>query len=242
MSGNMYASAKTWNPFVGCRFACTYCRPSFQAQAKRQKQNCKTCYLYEPHEHPERLAKIPSAPIVFVCGSGDISFAAPEYRLAIARATADHALRRGLRGLEPLEYYFQSKRPACFASILDALPQSAVLVTTLETNRGAGYAEISQAPDPITRFKQFCDLRWPRKVLTLEPLLDFDVQPFADMIAHAEPLYVWLGLNSRPKQVQLPEPSPEKIHELVRILAGAGIEVRFKDLRGLDLSRATVKP
>ena len=34
---NMYAEAKTWNPFKGCAFDCVYCVPSFQRQAKRQK-------------------------------------------------------------------------------------------------------------------------------------------------------------------------------------------------------------
>jgi hypothetical protein len=37
---NMYADAKTWNPFKGCRFDCTYCVPSFQRQAKRQMHLC----------------------------------------------------------------------------------------------------------------------------------------------------------------------------------------------------------
>lgn len=47
---NMYIlSAKQWNPFVGCKFDCLYCRTSFQRQAKRQKHNCIDCYNYKPH-------------------------------------------------------------------------------------------------------------------------------------------------------------------------------------------------
>lgn len=41
---NMYANARTWNPFKGCLFDCTCCEPSFQKQAKRQKQRCLDCY------------------------------------------------------------------------------------------------------------------------------------------------------------------------------------------------------
>ena len=41
---NMYADAKTWNPFKGCHFDCTYCVPSFQLQAKRRKNECIKCY------------------------------------------------------------------------------------------------------------------------------------------------------------------------------------------------------
>ena len=43
----MYARAKTWNPLKGCLFNCPYCRPSFQRQAKRQKQCCVKCYSYK---------------------------------------------------------------------------------------------------------------------------------------------------------------------------------------------------
>ena len=71
---NMYANTQTWNPFKGCRFDCTYCRPSFQLQAKRQMHICGKCYKYEPHCHEDRLGKIPSASIIFVAGDADISF------------------------------------------------------------------------------------------------------------------------------------------------------------------------
>jgi hypothetical protein len=37
----------------GCHFDCTYCVPTFKAQARRQKKNCMRCYGYEPHEHPD---------------------------------------------------------------------------------------------------------------------------------------------------------------------------------------------
>jgi len=67
--------SKDLDPFKGCGFACSYCIPSFQLQAKRQKHNCRRCYDYVPHFHPERLDRIPSSPIVFVCGNGDFAFA-----------------------------------------------------------------------------------------------------------------------------------------------------------------------
>ena len=79
MKTRMYAGTKTWNPYKGCEFDCIYCKPSFQKQAKRQKQLCDKCYSYEPHEHPERLHKIPNAEIIFVAGNGDISFANPKF-------------------------------------------------------------------------------------------------------------------------------------------------------------------
>lgn len=227
---HMYAAAETWNPFKGCKFDCIYCIPSFQSQAKRQKHNCLKCYRYEPHEHPVRLTKIPGSEIVFVCGNGDIAFCRPSYIRRIIEAIA---ARGGSQS-----FYLQSKKPSCFKPLLKLLPKTVILVTTLETNRDEGYGKVSKAPKPSSRFKQFASLKYPRKVVTIEPVMDFDVQEFANWIIQIKPEYVWLGLNSREKQVQLPEPSPDKLREFVGILARHGIEVRGKKLRGIELPGA----
>jgi hypothetical protein len=224
---NMYANAKTWNPFKGCKFDCTYCLPSFQRQSKRQKNNCLKCYHYEPHCHEDRLGKIPSAEVVFVCGNADISFCAPEFTHKIIEAVVKHKSKDKV-------FYFQSKRPEYFEQFLPLFPENVILLTTLETNRDAGYEAVSKAPLPSERYRQFKKLKYPRKVVTIEPIMDFDEDVFPKWIVDLKPLYVWLGLNSKPTP-KLPEPSPEKLRKLVEVLVQAGIEVRGKELRGLDL-------
>lgn len=49
------------------------------------------------------------------------------------------------------------------------------------------------------------------------------------------PEYVWLGFNSRPKSMTLPEPSEVKVKALLTELAGKDVEVRGKDLRGIEI-------
>ena len=107
-----------------------------------------------------------------------------------------------------------------------------ILLTTLETNRNAGYKAVSKAPPPTERYRQFKKLKHPRKVVTIEPVMDFDEDVFPQWIVDLKPEYVWLGLNSKPK-VTLPEPSPQKLCKLVKVLVRAGIPIRPKDLRGL---------
>ncbi len=231
---NMYASARTWNPFKGCKYDCSYCRPSFQLQAKRQKHNCDACYRYEPHEHPERLGRIPRAEIVFVCGNGDVAFCGETYFREILRAIKDQNGKDEKKGFERV-YYLQSKRPAYLSKFIHELPPNAILVTTLETNRDDGYGLVSKAPPPSERYRQFKALQWPRKVVTCEPILDFDLDVFIRWIVELNPEYVWLGFNSRPKSVKLSEPSEAKVQELADALAGHGIEVRGKTLRGVKL-------
>ncbi|MHB1038379.1 MAG: DUF5131 family protein [Pirellulales bacterium] len=225
---NMYKDAKTWSPFKGCRFDCAYCKPSFQTQAKRQKRNCLQCYRYVPHYHEERLERIPSAEIVFVCGNADISFCKASFTRRIIDAIRRHNARCPYK-----TYYLQSKKPEYLAQFLSEFPKNVILVTTLETNRDEGYRAISKAPAPTVRYKQFKALDYPRKVLTIEPVVDFDLKPFARWIMELYPEYVWIGYNSRPKAVTFPEPRPEKLQQLIDMLVEAGIEVRGKTLRGL---------
>ena len=229
---NMYARAKTWSPFKGCKFDCVYCKWSFQKQAKRQKRLCQDCYSYTPHCHEERLAKIPNKPIIFVCGNADISFCPPAFTRRIIERIVEHTRRRPHK-----TYYLQSKRPAYFKRFLDDLPGNVILLTTLETNRDKGYRKISKAPPPSVRYAQFKALDYPRKVVTIEPVLDFDLRTFTAWIRRIRPEYVWLGFNSRPESVTLPEPPEEKVQRLADRLMEAGIEVRGKTLRGVALAQ-----
>ncbi len=223
--GNMYDEAKTWNAFVGCEFDCLYCVPSFKAQARRQRRNCGLCYDYAPHFHEERLGRIPNSRIVFVCGCSDVSFAPEDALRKIIRTVRE-------RGKPDQIFYFQSKRPECFEPYLGELPENAVLVTTLETNRAEGYPAVSKAPAPPVRFDQFKALDWPRKVLTLEPLLKFDCGELVEMVRGIDPEYVWLGLNSKRRAAALkalPEPSAEEFWKLRESLASF-VDVRLKTI------------
>jgi hypothetical protein len=233
----MYKDTKTWNAFAGCHFGCTYCGPSFRRQAKRQKNRCHDCYSFTPHRHEERLEDIPNEKTVFVSGNSDISFAKPTYtRKIIAQIdqrNAEHPEQT---------YYLQSKKPQYFGQFLDILPFNVILVTTLETNRDGGYRDISNAPLPPERYGQFRALDYPRKIITIEPVMDFDLDVFSRWIIDIDPECVYLGFNSRPKQVALPEPPEAKVVELAIVLREAGVQIREKDLRELRLPVPTSSP
>jgi uncharacterized Fe-S cluster-containing radical SAM superfamily protein len=228
---NMYPKTKTWNPFVGCKFDCKYCFPTFHKQLKRRKQKCEKCYNYHPHEHPERLKRIPNSEIIFVAGDGDLSFCNPDYTRKIIDRIKEHNKRCRNKKI----FYFQSKNPKYFEQFLKEFPDNVVLLTTLETNRDENYESISKAPKPSQRYRDFLALNYPRKVVTIEPVMDFDTDIFLDWILTIKPLYVWFGFNSHHKTVQLPEPSIEKAQEFVDLLKANNIEVKGKNLRGLKV-------
>ena len=237
--GGMYPDTRTYNPFLGCRFDCVYCEKSFKRVLRRVGRNirCDKCYNYIPHTHPERLKKIPSSPIVFVYGQGDIMFCPQHFVKQTFNAIDNHKPRK------PKTYYFQSKNPVCFNLYLDWFNENTdkvILLTTLETNRDKGYREnISKAPFPSMRFYDFLDLEYSRKVVTIEPVLDFDLEIFLTWIGFLKDQgtleYVWFGFDS--KGCNLPEPSLDKAQDFVDLLQEAGIEVRGKTLNGVKLNR-----
>lgn len=233
MDGKMYPETRTWNPFLGCRYDCVYCESSFKKVLKwiARRNLCQDCRDYRPHYHPERLrtARIPSARTVFVFGQGDISFCEPDYVRMTFRVIKAHRPRI------QKDYYFQSKNPVCLEQYIGEYPRNSILVTTLETNRDEGYEWISRAPVPSVRFRDFLGLDYPSKVVTIEPVIDFDLDEFLEWMLKLNDQgslrYVWYGYNSNPGKVRLPEPSVGKSQEFVDLLMAAGVEVRGKSLR-----------
>lgn len=105
-------------------------------------------------------------------------------------------------------YLFQTKNPYNIRRIL--IPKSHVCIT-LETNRH--YSEIMKnSPSPEQRVEQIKLIRHPLYI-TIEPIIDFDLPEFVEMIKSCNPIQVNIGADSGNNN--LPEPSKEKIKELV---------------------------
>ena len=225
-------SAGQWNPYVGCAFYCSYCKSSFQAQLKRwAKKHCAKCYDFCPHEHPERLTqKLPMTgymQFVFACSSGDIAFCEKNYLMKIvARMESEPATT----------FLLQSKWPLTFRRV--DFPKNVILGTTLETNRDDLYKEISNAPRPSSRYISLLDIRHPLKMITIEPVIDFDKNVMIDWVTNINPCMVWLGYDSR--QSRLPEPSLEKVKNLYWELGQRGFTVILKKTRKACWENANV--
>jgi DNA repair photolyase len=120
-------------------------------------------------------------------------------------------------------YVFQTKNPTRYLGMESLFPKGSILGCTIETNRDI--SGISRAPRQIERMKAM-SLIGGRKFITIEPVLDFDVDILAGWIADIRPEFLNLGADS--KGHHLPEPPIEKIYALVEKLKEHGIELREK--------------
>ena len=121
-------------------------------------------------------------------------------------------------------YVFQTKNPGRYSKFIDFLPANRILGCTIETNRPI--PEISRAPSPVSRAYHMNRLRGERRFVTIEPVMDFDVNVLAGWIADINPEFLNLGADS--KGHGLTEPTVEKVHALVDKLKEYGIELREK--------------
>ena len=221
---NMYRlSKKQWNPYVGCWHRCGYCESSFQRQLKRwAKGKCDECYNFIPHEHPERLAQyLPRTDymqFIFACANGDIRWCSTAYLKKIRDRMLDEPHKT---------FLIQSKDPSTFNRV--TFPKNVILGTTIETNRDYLYEGISKAPLPSKRYKDFLKVNNPLKMVTHEPMIDFDVDVMIKWDENINPCMIWMGYDS--KNNCLTEPELEKVKTLHWELARRGFIVILKTIR-----------
>jgi DNA repair photolyase len=196
-SGNMYSWINaTWNTVKGeCPHGCTYC---YMKRFGKQKP--------VRFDELELKTDLGSGNFIFVGSSCDL----------FADAIPDLWLYKTLATCIQFDnsYLFQSKNPVNILGSSAILPKKSVVCTTIETNRW--YPEImKKSPDPAHRAMWMGCIDLP-KYVTIEPIMDFDVDEMIDLIRRCNPVQVNIGADSGNNN--LPEPSKEKLYELIDAL------------------------
>ena len=88
---------------------------------------------------------------------------------------------------------------------------SSVITTTIETNRWYGDI-MNNSPHPKARALAMQDIHL-EKYVTIEPILDFDLDEMVELIKMCNPTQVNIGADSGGHK--MPEPSKEKILDLI---------------------------
>lgn len=217
-TGNMYPPeicTHLWKPILGkCPHQCSYCsigvinhRYGNEWRAQRLDEKCFTDIFDK-------------AKRVFVANSTDM----------FAKAVPEEWILRVFNyclKFEATSFLYQTKNPARLLKYIDLIKNNDVLACTFESNREH---QVSQAPKISDRFDAFEKKLPCKKMITIEPVLDFDSEIFLALLCKMAPDQIAIGADS--KKCRLPEPSKEKLESLL-----AEMEKRFKVIRKDNLER-----
>lgn len=209
-SGNMYPWAYTINFIAGeCKHACDYCYVGNKVAPWLSRMG-NDKYYGEPRliekEFKTKLL-VPKGYVVFVQSCGDL------FAYGIPDAWIQRVLNH-IRRYRNTIFLLQTKNPERFFDF--NIPQNCILGTTIETNRNY---HMTKAPSPKERYYVFftlCRDKNLRLMISIEPIMDFDLDILVQWIQEINPEFVSIGADSGKNN--LPEPASEKLKELLEIL------------------------
>jgi len=203
---NMYKFAQTWNPLGGkCPHDCCYC-----STKKIMKRNLP--YFNKKYSGELRLIYTKSG-LKKNLGSGNFWFVCAQMDL-FAKDVSTNMICVILHRCNEFPnntYFFQSKNPERFMEFIDAFPEGTILCTTGESNRN--YPQISGGMKPFHRMLSLMSLPNIKKMVTIEPIMDFDLKYFIDTLIQIDLIQINIGADS--SHNNLPEPPKEKILALI---------------------------
>lgn len=195
--GNMYEwVTHTWNAIKGkCPYDCSYCYMKRFPQGELR------------FDEKELKTKLGEGNFIFVGSSTDMF--SDEILDKWIEKTLEHC-----NNYPKNTYLFQTKNPVMFHKWKNDLPTNSILGTTIETDRDTP----SKAPKVAERIAWMSDkdLWLKRKMITIEPIMDFDVLNLIWMIKEVRPEFVSIGADSQGHNLK--EPLEFKIHNLIKQL------------------------
>jgi protein gp37 len=234
---------ETWNPMTGCLHSCTYCYARKKACGRLRTRYCSNLMIplpiflpysmtyggeksdgyspiadpFYPRWWPGRLKKtFKPGGLVFVCDMGDIMGA--WWPTDWIQAVLDR-----IALFPQTDFLLCSKNPERYLDFI--FPPNVILGTTFETNRLTW--EYSWAAPPEVRQVCLHVVPHPRKFVSIEPIMDFDLDVLHDWIKEIRPEIVEVGADNY--GYGLPEPTGAKIRLLLYLLKGIVPKVVEKD-------------
>ena len=206
---------KTWNPVIGCKHNCSYCWARNLAETRLTHMD-KYKDGFKPNIAEYELKKKFRKQYVFACDMGDLfgNWVPRDWVLKVIDAVRN----------SPSSYFlFLTKNPKRYFEFLEVFPENLVLGATIETNREYKF---SNAPPVAERHNCMVKLPYKRKLVSIEPIMDFDLDVFVKWIRDIAPAVVHVGYTKFNEN--LPEPSLAKTKKLMVELRSF---TRVKELR-----------
>ena len=223
LSKNHKKTGDTWNPIGGkCLHGCRYC---YVETLKKMFPGVREKYSGAARTNAKWLNEIKqftAEDFVFVCDMTDLfgQWVPTEIIQQIFIAI----------NKSPAKFLLLTKNPERYRQLISigiSIPQNCVLGCTVESN----IDHISSGMQERARLMVMMELRlmgYPT-MLSIEPIMDFDLEPFVKAIIRAKPVLVAVGYDNYNNG--LTEPSFSKTIHLIHYLEAAKIEVFKKTLR-----------
>jgi protein gp37 len=196
----------TWNPVRGkCPYNCSYC------YVGKWKNEQKPLFLDESYLKDD----LGEGRFIFICSGCDLFH--PDIHKNWIEAIWRHTMKYPKN-----QYLWHTKNPWRLASIIEPVGRDTACVT-IESNNA--YWDISQAPLPFERITYLKE--WDgKRMITVEPILDFDLDIFGGMLLETPVVQINIGADSG--RNGLPEPPAWKIKALIEHLEKYGVKVHRK--------------
>jgi len=211
----------TVNPLCGGEcFNCAYC----WARALKKRHN------WAKYRGPWRIAEkelktFPDGSFVFPFDMTDIGHPTIPKEIILR-------VLEWMKKQPKVKFLLLTKEPRFHVTYAYDFPPNVYVAATIETNRYISPV-ISGAPDPSVRFTAmgYMKANFPelKRALSVEPVMDFDLTLFANLIVNVAPEIVALGYDNY--HTGLPEPPLSKVESLITVLEREGIKVYRKTLR-----------
>ena len=207
MSDKIDGKWKTWNPVIGCLHGCRYCwAKRFALERLSNTEKYKDGFA--PKLAESELNKRFRNQFIFVSDMGDLfgEWVPKEWILKVIEAT---------RSSPSSDFLFLTKNPRRYREFVHLCGNNIVLGATIETNRRNDF---SKAPLVSDRAKAMIDLKYSKKFISIEPIMDFDLEVLADWTEKIAPIHAAVGYDNWHNR--LPEPSLPKTLRLIERLEG----------------------
>ena len=221
-NGNMYEFiTHTWNPLAGqCPHKCTYCSTNKLANRYEAIKNKYTGPIRV--DEKQMKTNLGKENFIFVCAQNDLF--AEGISNGIVSIILNHCCKYDSK------YLFQTKNPSRILAFVSELPSNSVVCTTIESNRSFASKHHMLGASPWDRADAMNEITYEKikTYVTVEPIMDFDLDDMVHYIETCLPEQVNIGADSGHNN--LPEPSKEKILQLIERLEKFTKVVKKKNL------------
>lgn len=195
---------RTWNPVTGCLHNCSYCFALKLAKGRLKRLPRYKDGFNPTLNHKELQRFFRPGEFVFVSDMGDLfgEWIPNEWIYKVFNV---------IEKFSETDFLLLTKNPRKFLKFMVCIPLNCVCAATIETNRST--RRISKAPPPRERFEALRDLAFPRKAVSIEPIMDFDMNIMLQWIKDINPEFVAIGYDNHKNH--LIEPSLSKTNRLI---------------------------